>query len=102
MCSNPGLGRMGDPEALPVLLEVLEDRTVDMDTIIAVVRALGRIGDDWVVPILLKLLERDDRRLIWWGILFSSPWGTSLSIPWGIPFSIPWPIPLSIETGQNI
>ena len=45
----------------PVLLDVLADRSVDMDAIIAVVRALGRIGDvDATVPALLKLLERDD------------------------------------------
>ena len=54
------LGRIGRPEAVPVLVEVLKDESVDMDVIISVVRALGRIGDDSVVSLLLELVERED------------------------------------------
>jgi hypothetical protein len=55
------LGRIGDPRAVPVLLEVLEDRSVGMDPLIAAIRALGRIGEaERTVPALLELLTRDD------------------------------------------
>jgi hypothetical protein len=55
------LGRVGDGRAVPVLLEVLEDRSIDMDALIAAVRALGRIGDaQATVPALQTLLARDD------------------------------------------
>lgn len=54
------LGRVGDPAAVPVLAEVLQDRTASMDAIIAAVRALGRIGDRAAVPAIEQMLERTD------------------------------------------
>ena len=54
------LGRIGSPKAVPVLLDVLADRSVSMDVLIAVIRALGRIGDQRAVPAILALLERGD------------------------------------------
>jgi hypothetical protein len=54
------LGRIGNKQAVPVLLDVLLDRSVNMDALIAAIRALGRIGDETAVPALLDLLERQD------------------------------------------
>ncbi len=54
------LGRIGSPEAVSVLLDVLADRSANMDALIAAIRALGRIGDPRAVPAILNLLKRDD------------------------------------------
>jgi len=54
------LGRVGDKRATEVLSEILFDSTADIDTLIAVVRALGRLGDKRTVPALLKFLRRRD------------------------------------------
>lgn len=54
------LGRIGSKKAIPVLLEVLKDKSIDMDTIIAAIRALGRIGDRSCIATLLKLKTRKD------------------------------------------
>jgi len=54
------LGRIGDAKAIPVLLEVLSDRSAGLDALIAAVRALGRIGDRRAIPGLLKFLRRKD------------------------------------------
>jgi flavin-dependent dehydrogenase len=55
------LGRLGDRHAIPTLLDVLRDKSANLDVLIAVVRALGRIGDASVVPDLEQLLARGDR-----------------------------------------
>lgn len=54
------LGRIGSPKSVPVLLDVLADRSVNMDVLIAAMRALGRIRDQRAVPAILDLLKRDD------------------------------------------
>ena len=54
------LGRIGDARAIPVLLEVLDDRAIDADVMIAVMRALGRIHDERALPALHHILARDD------------------------------------------
>jgi len=53
------LGRIGSPKAVPVLLDVLADRSVSMDVLIAVMRALARIGDPRAVPVVARLLDCD-------------------------------------------
>ncbi|MBM4163563.1 MAG: FAD-dependent oxidoreductase [Lentisphaerae bacterium] len=54
------LGRIGSATAVPALLDVLADRTVAFDALIATLRALGRIGDQRAVSPILELLKRDD------------------------------------------
>ena len=55
------LGRLGDPRAIPVLVELLDEpRWNSIDIMLACVRALGRIGDPKAVPVLEGLLERED------------------------------------------
>jgi HEAT repeat protein len=54
------LGRVGDPAAVPVLAEVLQDRSASMDVIIAAVRALARIGDRSAVAAIEEMLQRTD------------------------------------------
>lgn len=54
------LGRIGSKKAIPVLVDVLNDPTINMDVMIAAVRALGRIGDLSVVPLLENILLRKD------------------------------------------
>ncbi len=54
------LGRIGDARAVPLLLEVLDDPSIDMDVMIACVRALGRIRDERAVRALQNLLGRGD------------------------------------------
>jgi HEAT repeat protein len=54
------MGRVGDRAAVPVLTEVLRDRSTRMDALIATVRALGRIGDRAAVPVIEEALQRTD------------------------------------------
>lgn len=54
------LGRIGDEKALPVLLEVLSDKSAGLDALIAAVRAIGRLGDKKAVPDLLEFSRRED------------------------------------------
>lgn len=54
------LGRIRAKEAVPDLLEVLEEPSPSLDVLLAVVRALGRIGDPSAVPALRRLLQRQD------------------------------------------
>lgn len=54
------LGRIGDSTATPALVDTLNDPSVDIDALIAVVRALGRIGDTQASPAIEELLSRDD------------------------------------------
>lgn len=56
----PFLGMAGDRSAIPVLLNVLEDKESPLDAIISAIRALERIGDNSVIPELYKLLKRED------------------------------------------
>jgi hypothetical protein len=52
------LGRIGDRSAVPLIADVLEDSSANIDTCITAVRALGRIGDRSAVPKLIRFLER--------------------------------------------
>ena len=54
------LGRIGDPQAGPVIAEVLTDPESILDALIAAVRALGRLGDPAAIPHLEEMLARDD------------------------------------------
>ena len=55
------LGRLGDPRAIPVLVDLLDEpRWNSIDIMLACVRALGRIGDPKAVPVLEGLLEREE------------------------------------------
>lgn len=55
------LGSIGDVSAVHVLVEILRDSSVELDILIATVRALGKIGDKVAVPHLIELLERGER-----------------------------------------
>ena len=52
------LGHVGDPQAVPVLLEALSDG--DPETRIYAIWALGSLGDDRAVEPLLELVQHDD------------------------------------------
>jgi hypothetical protein len=54
------LGRIGDHNAVPLLCQALEDRSADLDALIAVLRALGRIGDPAAIPAIEAFLTRPD------------------------------------------
>ncbi|HID06623.1 MAG TPA: hypothetical protein EYP10_05685 [Armatimonadetes bacterium] len=54
------LGRIRAKEAVPELIKVLEDKSINLDALLTAVRALGRIGDSSAVPALLQLLQRND------------------------------------------
>lgn len=54
------LGRVGDTSAVPVLEEVLRDKTATLDALIAAVRALGRIGDRSATSAIVAMLDRTD------------------------------------------
>ncbi len=84
------LGRIGSPQAVPVLLDVLADPIAPFDAVIASVRALGRIGDERAVEPLCQLLARDDlpclrkfqQTLIWgrWPETEDARWQLELAI----------------------
>lgn len=59
------LGSIGDPEAVPELLEILDDD--DSDVREAVVMALGEIGDSQAVPQLLDSLY-DEESVVRWSV----------------------------------
>ncbi len=52
------LGHVGDPQAVPVLLEALSDG--DPETRIYAIWALGSLGDEHAVEPLLELVQHDD------------------------------------------
>ncbi len=52
------LGHVGDPQAVPVLLEALSDG--DPETRIYAIWALGSLGDERAVEPLLELVQHDD------------------------------------------
>ena len=54
------LGRLGDRNAVPAISDVLQDSSVELDALIAAVRALGRIGDPAGIAAVEKLMERGD------------------------------------------
>ena len=58
----PALGRIGDPSAVPVLVEALEYRDADWLGREAAVRALGQLGRRTAVPALLRAAEQGDTR----------------------------------------
>jgi HEAT repeat protein len=71
------LGKIGDPQAVPALMEALKDR--DEDVRKAVAEALGEIGDPQAVPALLETLKDEDEDVRWaatmalWKLLPASP-----------------------------
>jgi NADPH-dependent 2,4-dienoyl-CoA reductase/sulfur reductase-like enzyme len=54
------LGRIGDPAAVPALVEVLADGDAPLSAILAAIRALGRIGDASAKSAVRQVLTRDD------------------------------------------
>ncbi len=55
-----GLGELGETAALPVLVELLDERRRDARVVITAVRALAELGDDKAAPALRRLLRTPD------------------------------------------
>jgi HEAT repeat protein len=54
------LGRARNPDAVPVLSELLLDPEIAHAPLVAAVRALGQIGDPSAIPAIERMLARDD------------------------------------------
>ena len=55
-----GLGELGDPSAIPVLVELLDPDRRDPRVVLSAVQALGAIRDAGAAPALLELLRTPD------------------------------------------
>jgi len=54
------LGRLGDPAATPLAVDVLQEPHPELDPLILAIRTLARLGDERALEPLWSLLERDD------------------------------------------
>jgi len=79
------LGMAKDKEAVPALIEVLQDEEAGLDALIGAVRSLGRIGDKSAIPALRDLLKREDlptERTMnaGWGTVEDAKWQMELAV----------------------
>jgi len=58
------LAQLGDLQAVPVLIPLLQQSQVDTRAVVA--EALGRLGDPQAIPALTAMAQTDDART-WWG-----------------------------------
>lgn len=54
------LGRIGNPKAVPTLVELLDNKTDDQELQEDIILALGRIGDDRAIDSILSLASHDN------------------------------------------
>jgi HEAT repeat protein len=60
-CAAHGLGNIGDPRAIPVLVEALNDENPFVRSQVA--EALGNIRDASAIPVLIRILKDEDSKV---------------------------------------